>query len=358
MNKHCYRLIFSRTHGELRVVSELARSVSNPPGQYRAAGIARGSRLWVTLRRTVWLLGMAMFAGPAMASGIVADGSAASGQRPEVILTQNGLQQVNISAPNQAGISHNQYQQFDVDQKGAILNNSALMTSTQMAGMIQGNPHLNPNAAPARVILNEVNSNNPSQLRGFLEVAGGKAQVIVANPAGIVCNGCGTINAGRMTLTTGKPQMNADGSMAGYQVERGVARIEGGGLNGDIRHDTGYVDILARAVEINAGVWAQQGVSVVAGRNHISADGKTVAPLSDDGSAKPRLAIDMGQMGGMYSGSIHMIGTEAGVGVRNQNAQVQAGKSLIVSSEGKLSWQSDAQNAVTLAGGNISLAVF
>ncbi|MCA4113533.1 filamentous hemagglutinin N-terminal domain-containing protein [Serratia nevei] len=138
-----------------------------------------------------------------MADGIVADGGADPSQRPAVINTQNGLPQVNITAPNQAGVSHNQYQQFDVDVKGAILNNSAVMTSTQMAGMIQGNPNLNPNSAPARVILNEVNSNNP---------------------AGIVCNGCGTINAGRMTLTTGKSQLNADGSVAGYQVERGVVR--------------------------------------------------------------------------------------------------------------------------------------
>ncbi|MGQ8818386.1 two-partner secretion domain-containing protein, partial [Serratia sp. NA_13] len=356
MNKHCYRLIFSRTHGELRVVSELARSCSNEPGQRLGTGITDAHRLWVTVRRSVWLLGLALFAGPVMANGIVADGAAAPGQRPEVINTQNGLPQVNITAPNQAGISHNQYQQFDVDPKGAILNNSAVMTATQMAGMIQGNPNLNPNAAPARVILNEVNSNNPSQLRGFMEVAGGKAQVIVANPAGIVCNGCGTINAGRMTLTTGKPQMNADGSVAGYQVERGVVRIEGGGLNGDARHDTEYVDILARAVEINAGVWAKEGVSVVAGRNRVSADGKTATPLSDNGSAKPELAIDMGQMGGMYSGSIRMIGTEAGVGVRNQNGQVQAGKTLTVSSEGKLSWQSGAPDAGTQAGGDIQLA--
>lgn len=243
------------------------------------------------------MLGLALFAGPTMADGIVADGAANPSLRPEVIATQNGLSQVNITAPNQAGISHNQYQQFDVDAKGAILNNSAVMTSTQMAGMIQGNPNLTPNAAPARVILNEVNSNNPSQLRGFLEVAGGKAQVIVANPAGIVCNGCGTINAGRMTLTTGKPQMNADGSMAGYQIERGVVRVEGGGLNGDARHDTEYVDIMARAVEINAGVWAKESVSVVGGRNRVSADGKTVTTLADDGGARPALAIDMGQMG-------------------------------------------------------------
>jgi len=356
MNKHCYRLIFSRTHGELRVVSELARSCSTEPGQRCGSGITDGNRVWVTVRRAVWLLGLAMFAGPVIAGGIVADGGAPPSQRPEVIATQNGLPQVNITAPNQAGVSHNQYQQFDIDAKGAILNNSAVMTSTQMAGMIQGNPNLNPNAAPARVILNEVNSNNPSQLRGFMEVAGGKAQVIVANPAGIVCDGCGTINAGRMTLTTGKAQLNADGSVAGYQVERGVVRIDGGGLNGDARHDTEYVDILARAVEVNAGVWAKEGVTVVAGRNRVSADGKTVTPLEDDGSAKPVLAIDMGQMGGMYSGSIRMIGTEAGVGVRNQNGQVQAGKTLTVSSEGRLSWQSDAQDASTQAGGDISLA--
>ncbi|WP_211130244.1 hemagglutinin repeat-containing protein [Serratia surfactantfaciens] len=356
MNKHCYRLIFSRTHGELRVVSELARSCSSEPGQRIGSGITGGSRLWVTVRRSVWLLGLLMFAGPVMADGIVADGGANPSQRPEVINTQNGLPQVNITAPNQAGVSHNQYQQFDVDAKGAILNNSAGMAATQMAGMIQGNPNLNPNSAPARVILNEVNSNNPSQLRGFMEVAGGKAQVIVANPAGIVCNGCGTINAGRMTLTTGKLQLNADGSVAGYQVERGVVRIEGGGLNGDTRHDTEYVDILARAVEVNAGVWAKEGVTLVAGRNRVSADGKTAAPLSGDGSARPELAIDMGQMGGMYSGSIRMIGTEAGVGVRNQGGQVRAGKTLTVSSEGKLSWRSDAPDAATQAGGDIQLA--
>ena len=121
----------------LRVVSELARSCSSEPGQRIGSGITGGSRLWVTVRRSVWLLGLLMFAGPVMADGIVADGGANPSQRPEVITTQNGLPQVNITAPNQAGVSHNQYQQFDVDAKGAILNNSAVMTATQMAGMIR-----------------------------------------------------------------------------------------------------------------------------------------------------------------------------------------------------------------------------
>ena len=352
MNKQCYRIIFSRTHGELRVVSELVSSCSTQPGQRRGKGCAR---VWVTVRSAVWLVGLALFAGPVLASGIVADGQLAPPQRPEVINTQNGLQQVNINAPNQAGISHNQYQQFDVGRQGAILNNSAVMTSTLLGGYILGNTRLDPNKAPARVIINEVNSNNPSQLRGFLEVAGGRAQVVVANPSGIVCDGCGTINAGRMTLTTGKPQLNADGSLAGYQVERGLVRIEGGGLNGDPRHDTEYVDVLARAVEVNAGIWAREEITVVAGRNQISADGKTITALAGSDGGAPAMGIDMGQMGSMYSGHIRMVGTEAGVGVRNQGGHLQAGKTLTVSSGGKLSWQPASAEPVTQAGGDITL---
>ncbi|WP_272538193.1 two-partner secretion domain-containing protein, partial [Providencia sp. PROV193] len=319
-------------------------------GQTRGSN---GGRLWVTLRRTSLLLWLALWGGSAMASSIIADNSAPKNQRPDVINTQNGIPQVNIAAPNGSGISHNQYKQFDVDNRGAILNNSAVMTSTQTAGMIQGNPNLDPNKAPARVILNEVNSNNPSQIKGFLEVAGGKAQVIVANPSGIICNGCGTINAGRMTLTTGKPQFNQDGSLAGYQVERGVIRVEGGGLNADSRHDTQYVDLLARAVEINSGVWAKEKIAVVAGKNKVDTNNKAT-PIESQ-TAQPEFAIDMGQMGGMYSGYIHMVGTEKGVGVRNQGGHIQANKALTVSSNGKLSWGSASQQATTQAGSDITL---
>ena len=35
----------------------------------------------------------------------------------------------------------------------------------------------------------------------YVEVAGKKADVVIANPSGIQCDGCGVINAGRTTLT-------------------------------------------------------------------------------------------------------------------------------------------------------------
>ncbi|QUG76200.1 filamentous hemagglutinin N-terminal domain-containing protein [Erwinia sp. E602] len=346
MNKRCYRHIVNRTRGELQVVSELARGCGTPPAQGRNGG----RRRWVALRPLALLVGLAVSATPVLAAGIVADGRAPASQQPQVIDTQNGLPQVNISAPNQAGLSHNQYQQFDVDKRGAILNNSATMTQTQLAGMVQGNPNLN-GRAPARVILNEVNSSNPSQLRGYLEVAGGKAQVIVANPAGLLCDGCGTINAGRMTLSTGRPQWNQDGSLAGWQVERGRIEVAGGGLNDNARNDTAYVELLARTVKINGSIRATREATVVAGRNRISADGSVIQPLAGE-SGPAELAIDMGQMGGMYSGAIRMIATEAGVGVRNRGGQLQADKTLTVSSNGRLVWQ---DNAHTQAGGDIRL---
>ena len=121
-------------------------------------------------------------------------------------------------------MSRNTYKQFDVDQQGAILNNSRANTQTELGGWVQGNPWLARGAA--RVILNEVNSSNPSQLRGYVEVAGNRAQLIIANPAGISCDGCGFINADRATLTTGQPIING-GSLEGYRVQGGAIQVQG-----------------------------------------------------------------------------------------------------------------------------------
>ncbi|MCZ7019029.1 filamentous hemagglutinin N-terminal domain-containing protein, partial [Salmonella enterica] len=92
----------------------------------------------------------------------------------------------------------------------------------------------------ARVILNEVNASNPSQLRGYVEVAGQRAQVVIANPAGITCDGCGFINANRATLSTGQVQLE-NGSISGYTVNGGTLNIQGKGLDS---RDADYTDLI------------------------------------------------------------------------------------------------------------------
>ncbi|MGX9080349.1 two-partner secretion domain-containing protein, partial [Klebsiella pneumoniae] len=55
--------------------------------------------------------------------------------------------------------------------------------------------------------------------------------VIVANPNGITCDGCGFINTTRGTLTTGTPVFGNDGSLSAFRVARGTIRLEGNGLD-------------------------------------------------------------------------------------------------------------------------------
>lgn len=73
---------------------------------------------------------------------IVADPSAPGNQHPTVLAAPNGVPLVNIQTPSGAGVSRNTYKQFDVQQQGAILNNSRINAKTQLGGWVQGNPWL------------------------------------------------------------------------------------------------------------------------------------------------------------------------------------------------------------------------
>ncbi|WP_155865121.1 hemagglutinin repeat-containing protein [Achromobacter xylosoxidans] len=219
----------------------------------------------------------------------------------------NGVPVVNIAPPSAGGVSNNRYTQFNVGPSGVVLNNSGGASPSQLAGQVSGNPMLG--NRHAGTILNQVTAPNPSQLLGTLEVAGNRANVIVANPAGITCNGCGFLNADRATLTTGKPRVGPDGGI-GFDVTTGRLGIEGQGLNG---MNLSRVDLIARTLEINAGIWANR-LNVTAGASRVDYGSGAVSAQAGDGPA-PTVALDTAALGGMYANSIRLIGTEAGVGV-------------------------------------------
>lgn len=337
MNKNKFRLIFNQPRGVLMVVAE---NVKSHMGQAGSSKITDKSLVLLpTLQQAYSLkpltfnlmlaLGLALVIPnalniPIALADIIADPSAAANQRPMVINAANGTPLVNIQTPSAAGVSRNTYSQFDVNSNGAILNNSRTNVQTQLGGFVQGNPYLA--NGTARIILNEVNSTNPSLLNGYIEVAGSRAQVVIANPAGISCNGCGFINAHRATLTTGTPILN-NGNLLGYRVGGGNIHISGNGLD---TAQANYTDILARAVTVNAGIWAN-ALNITTGANQINVtsngDVTSTTPMTPnatlpDGSAHPtpNFAIDVAALGGMYAGKISMVGTEAGLGVRNVGA--------------------------------------
>ncbi len=254
----------------------------------------------------------------------------------------NGVPVVNIATPDGAGISHNRFTDYNVGKEGLILNNATgKLNPTQLGGLIQNNPNLKA-GGEAKGIINEVTGGNRSLLQGYTEVAGKAANVIVANPYGITCDGCGFINTPHATLTTGRPVMNADGSLQALEVTEGSITINGAGLDGT-RSDA--VSIIARATEVNAALHAKD-LTVTAGANRITADGR-VSALKGEGDV-PKVAVDTGALGGMYARRIHLTSTESGVGVNLGNLYARDGD-IILSSAGKLVLKN------SLAGGNTTV---
>lgn len=267
-----------------------------------------------------------------VAAQIVPNSSMPGNTQPVVLQTANGLPQVNIQTPNSAGVSLNNYSQFDVQKNGAVLNNSPVDTQTQLAGWVHGNPLLT--GSTANVIVNQVHSSDPSRLNGYIEVAGQSASVVMANPSGISCDGCGFIHADRAVLTTGQPQLNpSSGALENFVVRQGTINVG----NMDVRQ-TPYVDIIARAAKISGTIQADH-LDIKTGINTVSAQTgavqKDAVPADSASTSKPAAAIDVAELGGMYAGHISLLATEDGVGVNN-GGRIQTGDSLVLSASGQI----------------------
>lgn len=261
----------------------------------------------------------------------------------------NGVPVVNIATPNGAGISHNQFGEYNVGKEGLILNNGTdRLTQTQLGGLIQNNPNLQA-GREAKGIINEVTGASRSQLQGYTEVAGKAANVMVANPYGITCNGCGFINTPNVTLTTGKPQFDASGNLQALEVTKGAITVEGQGLDAS---KSDALSIIARATEVNAAIHAND-LTVTAGANRVGADG-SVRPIAGEGAA-PVVAVDTGALGGMYANRIRLVSSETGVGVNLGNLTARQGD-IQLDAGGKLTvTNSLASGSITANGAGVAL---
>ncbi|WP_235648850.1 hemagglutinin repeat-containing protein [Stenotrophomonas maltophilia] len=323
-----YRLVFNRALRVWQVASELVKGggglVGHVPGRQSAALSPLGFALMCSL-------GWVSMVTPALAQSdarIISDPNAPGRERPTMVTAPNGVPMVNITTPSAAGVSRNRYSQFDVGREGVILNNARGQVQTQLGGWVQGNPWLA--TGSARVILNEVNG-PASRLNGYVEVAGQRAEVIIANPAGIQVNGGGFLNASRVTLTTGTPMFTGAGALEGYRVTGGAIQIDGEGLDTS-RAD--YTDLITRSLKVNASIWANQ-LQATLGNNVVNADHSQASLIPANGEA-PTFALDVGALGGMFANKIWLVGNEHGVGVRNAGSiGAQAGE-LVVTVDGRL----------------------
>lgn len=278
---------------------------------------------------------------------IVIDPSVVS-NNPTLDKSRNNIDIINIATPNNAGISNNYFKEFNVPESGVIFNNSKnLITSSKLAGLINGNIHLKDKEAS--LILNQVTGNNISELLGMMEIAGKTADLIIANPNGITCNGCGFINSSSSTLTTGSVsleelhRLNELRDLSNHlniMVQRGHINIEA--LNAS---NIPTLNLIAKNLSINKNLLANK-LNIILGTNKVGVDISKNASIllyepieipndinennsndinqnkedNQDGATsktKTALALDVAYLGSALSGSIYLVATEKGIGVKN-----------------------------------------
>ncbi|WP_339067460.1 hemagglutinin repeat-containing protein [Fusobacterium animalis] len=244
-----------------------------------------------------------------LADGIVPDGAAS--RNLQVDKAANGVPLVNIEAPDNNGTSHNVYKDYNVDGRGAILNNSKDLTNSQLGGLIYGNPNLQ-NSNEASTIINEVSGVNRSRIEGYQEIAGKRANYILANPNGIYINGAGFINTGNVTFTTGRGNNLLN-------PEKGMIEVAGKGL--DLRN-INKAELIARVAELSAPIYGGEEVNLKLG--------------SQGKSNKPEYALDARALGSIYAGRINIIVNEDGVGVKTQAPMYATKGDVVISSKGKV----------------------
>ena len=300
----------------------------------------------------VWLTMGLMIVDPLVvpfvyaANPIEVDTNAPHERQATVGQAGNGITLVNVAGPSAGGVSRNDYTNFNVPQNGVILNNSYQMSNTKLGGYVPGNANMM--RGSANVIVNEVTSHNPTDMKGFIEVAGRKASVVVANPNGITVDGGGFINTDRAVLTTGKTEYDSKGNLNSYRVEQGRISINGNGLNAK---DANSLQILTEATNVNAGVWANT-IETRTGKNIIDTNTLETQKIGDSSN----VGLDVSAIGGMYANSITMKGTNTGLGV-NVKGVVSSTQASSITSDGKIIVDGGvtSNGNTTLAGQSIAI---
>ena len=308
-----------------------------------------------------------VFTATAQTLSITPDGST----NTQISQTASGIDQINIATPNANGISHNKFTDYNVNASGQIINNfsgknsaeiaaglgATSVTQTQIAGLVTTNGNLNLSGS-AKVILNEVTSGNISQLLGYTEIAGTKADLILANPNGIACKSCGFINTAKLLMIAGNSNFDAHNNLGFNLKEQAlpnlyVPLITIDGLGLDVTRTSG-TEIIASSVKLLSQIYGSDSNSlgIKTGEGYAQQDHsrdwqinlndqfKQDAKMSEsNANDKPVFAIDASALAQIQAGQIYLIATKQGVGVKMEN-EILASSTLNLDANGDIYYKS------------------
>lgn len=265
--------------------------------------------------------------------------------RPTLLSSEAGVAVVNIQSANDKGVSLNQFSRFNIDDKGVVLNNARFSTDSVLAGQIAGNFWLL--GGEAKTIIGEVYDKDPTVLGGKIEVAGQSANVIIANPSGLVINGGGFINANNSILTTGRVLYH-EGVPTAVRVDGGAVSVHTQGLSyvNDLHNRPNFAQIFSETLDIHGRILGGDDtvLQAVTGENTISltpalnatdinpATNLSKSPNQADNKA---LSIDISRLGQVYADGIYLVSTKEGLGVRQAGA-LTANHAIHLQADGKI----------------------
>ena len=308
------------------------------------------------------LSGAMIFAPLASAHAeLIVDPTASQAFKPSLGSSSTGVPVVNIVAPTAGGVSHNKFNDYDIGSTGLIHNNSLTSGTAKLGGTVGANPNFSGTAATT--IVNEVTSSNTSLLAGRAEVFGNKAGLIIANPNGITCNGCGALNASRFTLTTGVPDYDSGNNDSLYfDVTGGLITIDGNGLEG---LDIPEASVIARQIVLSGYISDALRVDLVSGGLRydysptLGGDVQSAITEQSLSNAGITYQIDASTLSSVSAGKINIIGNDDGVGVRIQGDVTASASDLVIDADGNLTISSNlsSERDTTITTGGTAASV-
>ena len=244
--------------------------------------------------------------------------------------TASGIDQLDIAAPNKNGTSYNSLKELQVSEQGLILNNNKdIVANTKIAGYVARNRNLD-NSIAANLIITEVTGKNRTNINGTVEVAGKKADLVMANRNGVYVNGGNFLNTDRVTLTTGSLEMK-NGDLVTINVSQGQIGIGEKGLNA---LNLTELELLGKTIDVSGVIKASKETRLL-----VSAGGQTyeykTKEVKSKGETYKGIAIDGKSVGSMYAGKIDIISNDKGAGVNTKGDLVSV-DDIVITANGDI----------------------
>lgn len=273
---------------------------------------------------------------------VIADGTT----NTTVSIDSAGREIIDIAPANTSRISHNRYTQFNVDQKGVLLNNRL---------------------AAARTIINEVTGINTSEINGDIRVQGTRAHIIIANPNGINISGTTFYNTGGVALTTGRVGYITRPTPLGGTQDNPVITTSQGSINvgeGGIAGVMNRLDLISKNIVIEGRINNEHespfsSVHLLAGES--TTEFNPNLSIADSGgqwydtsatadATNNTFAIDITRPSSILASSVQIIVTDKGAGVRLLGGTIASKNNFTITANGHIQIEGEV-----VAAGNIEL---